>query len=144
MSRERNIESSRAFFEYANAGNFEAIDALHAPGYTTEYMPGLAGPLNEEQNRMMLQGWQMAFPDLKFEVTLEVADEKYVVTHWEGNGTHMGPIHTPSGGVIEPTGKKLHLVGSTTMEIEDGKHRRAWTFFDQASLLAQLGLMPGP
>jgi predicted ester cyclase len=144
MSKEKNLESSRAFYEHANARNFEAIDALHAPGYTTEYMPGMAGPLNEEQNRMMLQGWMMAFPDLQFEITLEVADEEHVVTHWVGSGTHTGPMHTPSGDVIEPTGKKLHLFGATTMEMQDGKHTKAWTFFDQASMLVQLGLMPGP
>jgi predicted ester cyclase len=143
MSKQENIESSRAFFEHANAGDLDAVDALHAPGFTTEYFPGMAGPLNEEENRMMLEGWMAACPDIKFEVTLEVADEEYVVSHWVGSGTHTGPMHTPSGAVIEPTGKRFQLVGSTTMEIEDGKHRRAWSFFDQASMLAQLGLMPG-
>jgi predicted ester cyclase len=144
MSKKENIESSRAFFQYANAGDLDAVDTLHAPGYTTEYFPGMAGPLDEEQNRMMLEGWMAACPDMRFEVTLEVADEDYVVSHWVGSGTHTGPLHTPDGGVIEPTGKRFQLVGSTTMEIQDGKHKRAWTFFDQASMLAQLGLMPGP
>jgi predicted ester cyclase len=144
MSKQENIESSRAFFENFNARNMQAIDALHAPGYTTAYFPGMAEPLNEEQNRMMLQGWWVACPDIRFEITLEVADEEHVVTHWVGSGTHTGPLHTASGPVIEPTGKRLQLAGSTTMEIQDGKHKQAWTFFDQASMLAQLGLMPGP
>ncbi len=144
MSKKENIESARAFFEYSNAQDLDAIDALHAPGYTTAYFPGMAEPLNEEQNRMMLQGWMAACPDLRFEVTLAVADDEHVVTHWVGGGTQTGPMHTPSGAVIEPTGKKFQLVGSTTIEFQDGKHRKAWTFFDQASMLAQLGLMPGP
>ena len=144
MSKKVNLESSRAFFEHYNAGNFEAIDALHAPGYATMYAPGATGPLNEEQNRMMLQGWQMACPDLRFEVTLEVAGEEHVVSHWVCSGTHTGPMPTASGAVIEPTGKSFQVVGSTTMEMQDGKHTKAWTFFDQASMLAQLGLMPGP
>jgi predicted ester cyclase len=144
MSKKENLESSRAFFKHASERDLDAIDALHAPGYTTAYFPGMAGPLDEEQNRMMLQGWLEACPDMSFEITLEVADERHVVTHWVSHGTHTGPMHTASGDVIEPTGKKFQLVGSTTMEIEDGKHKQAWTFFDQASMLAQLGLMPGP
>jgi predicted ester cyclase len=144
MSKKENIESSRAFFDNFNARNMQAIDALHAPGYTTAYFPGMAEPLNEEQNRMMLQGWWVACPDIRFEIQLEVADEEHVVTHWVGSGTHTGPLHTASGAVIEPTGKRLQMAGSTTMEIQDGKHKKAWTFFDQASLLAQLGLLPGP
>lgn len=143
MSKKENIQSARAFFEHANAGDLDAIDALHAPGYTTAYFPGMAEPLNEEQNRMMLQGWMAACPDMRFEVTLEVAGEDHVVTHWVGGGTHTGPMYTPSGAVIEPTGKKFQLVGCTTIEFENGKHKTAWTFFDQASMLAQLGLMPG-
>ena len=144
MSKKENIESSRAFFENINARDMEAIDALHAPGYTTEYFPGMAEPLNEEQNRMMLQGWLAACPDMRFEVILEVAGEEHVVTHWVGSGTHTGPMYTASGAVLEPTGKRFQLAGSTTMQIENGKHKKAWTFFDQASMLAQLGLMPGP
>ena len=144
MSKKENIESARAFFENFNARDMEAIDAQHAPGYTTVYAPGMAEPLNEEQNRMMLQAYATAFPDIKFEITLEVADDKYVVTHWVGRGTHTGPLPTGSGAVIEPTGRRVELAGSTTMEIEDGKHKQAWLFFDQASMLAQLGLMPGP
>jgi predicted ester cyclase len=143
MSKQQNIESSRAFFEYLNARNLSAIDAQHAPGYTTVYAPGAIAPLSEEQNRMMLQGWLTAIPDIKFEITMEVADEEHVVTHWVASGTHTGPLYTPTG-VIEPTGKGSQVVGCTTIEIQDGKHKRAWVFFDQASMLAQLGLMPSP
>jgi steroid delta-isomerase-like uncharacterized protein len=144
MSKQENIESSRAFFDAYNAGNMQAIDALHAPGFTTTYAPGFPGPLNEEQNRMMLEGMRMAFPDTSFEITLEVADEEYVVTHWLMTGTHTGPLYAASGAVIQPTGKRVQLPGVTTMEIRDGKHTQAWVFYDQASLLAQLGLLPTP
>ncbi len=96
MAKKENIESARALFEYCNAQDLEAIDALHAPGYTTAYFPGMAEPLNAEQNRMMLQGWFLACPDMSFEVTLQVAGDEHVVTHWVGGGTQTGPMHTPS------------------------------------------------
>jgi predicted ester cyclase len=143
MSEKENIQSAQAFFDHFNARNMQAIDAQHAPGYTTAYAPGAAGPLNEEQNRMVLQGFWTAFPDLNLEVTLQVANDQYVVSHWLASGTHTGPLYTASGGKIEPTGKKAVLAGSTTIEIQDGKHKQSWMFYDQASLLAQLGLLPG-
>jgi predicted ester cyclase len=144
MSQEENIQSARAFFEHFNARNMPAIDAQHVPGYATEYAPGAPGLLNEEQNRMVLQGFWAAFPDIRLEITLQVANDQYVVSHWLASGTHTGPLHTASGGRIEPTGKQVKLAGSTTMEIQDGKHKRSWMFYDQASLLAQLGLLPSP
>jgi predicted ester cyclase len=45
---------------------------------------------------------------------------------------------------IDPaTGKKLVLKGGSTFELRDGKLTREWGFFDNASIMAQLGLMPG-
>lgn len=142
MSEKENIESARLFFDHFNARNMQAIDALHAPGFTTTHAPGAAGPLTEEQNRMMLQGMWLAFPDMKLEVSLQVFQEPYVVLHWLATGTHTGPLLTASGAEIPPTGKAVQLAGSTTMEIEDGKHKQAWMFYDQAGMLAQLGLLP--
>jgi predicted ester cyclase len=142
MSVQENLESSRAFFKHFNAHDLPAINALHAEGYVSEYMPGAPGPLNEEQNGMLLQGFWTAFPDLSTDVTLEIVQGDYVVSHWVMVGTHTRPLHTPSGGAIQPTGAKIRLTGSTTMEMVDGKHKRAWAFYDQAALLGPLGLLP--
>ena len=99
--------------------------------------------MNAEQNRMYTQNFLTAFPGSKFEVLHTIAQGDYVVVNWKaGGGAHTGPLHTPSGCTIPPTGKTATVVGSTTSQIKNGKITRSWTFWDMTSLLGQLGLMP--
>ena len=105
--------------------------------------PGAPGPMNTEQNRMYSQNFKTAFPGAKFEILLTIAHGDYVVTHWKASGgTHSGPLQTPSGASIPPTGKSAIVMGSTTAQLKDGKIIHSWTFWDMASLLGQLGLLP--
>lgn len=67
----------------------------------------------------------------------------YVVTNWKvGGGAHTGPLRSPCGSIIPPTGKTATLVGSTTAQVKKGKLTHTWTFWDMTSLLGQLGLLP--
>ncbi|MDQ3250019.1 MAG: ester cyclase [Chloroflexota bacterium] len=43
---------------------------------------------------------------------------------------------------MPPTGKTVTVVGSSTAQFKNGKIIRGWTFWDRASLLGQLGLLP--
>ncbi len=142
MSEQENIKIAQAFFDNFNAHDLGAIEQLQADDFKAGYAAGAAGPMSKEQNRMYLQNFLTAFPDIHFEVTLSVAQGDYVVLHWIGTGTHTGPLGTLSGGAIEPTGNKATVPGSTTTEIKNGKHARSWTFWDMAGLLGQLGLLP--
>jgi predicted ester cyclase len=143
MSVQENIQSAKDYYAYFNARDMDGINAQHAEDMQLVYSPGQAGPLNEQQSEMMTRGLWAAFPDLQFEITLQVAQGDYVVTHWTATGTHAGPLALPSGQAIEPTGKEVTVQGCTTMEIVDGKHKRAWNHYDQVAMLGQLGLLPG-
>ncbi len=84
-----------------------------------------------------------SFPGTKFEVLHTIAQGDYVVTNWKASGgTHSGPLLTPSGGTVPPTGKSATIMGSTTAQLKNGKVIHSWTFWDMASLLGQLGLLP--
>jgi predicted ester cyclase len=142
MSEQENIKAAHAFFDAWNAGDLSKADTFEADGFMAEG-PGAAGPMNREQNRMYLQNFLTAFPGSKFEVLLTLTQGDYVVTHWKvSGGAHSGPLHTPSGGVIPPTGKTAIVVGSTTSLVKNNKVTHSWTFWDMASLLGQLGLLP--
>ena len=141
MSEQENVKLAQSFFQDWKDHALGRNDHLLADGYTV-YAPGSSGPQNREQARAYNQGFLDAFPDSRFEVTLTIAHGDYVVTHWTISGTHSGPLRTPSGNAIPPTGKKATVTGSTTVEIKNGKAARAWTFWDMAGLLIQLGLMP--
>ena len=141
MSEQENIKAALAFFEAWNAGDLSRVDPYQADGYMDE-APGAAGPMNKQQDRMYLQNFLTAFPGSKFEVLLTITQGDYVVTHWKVVGTHAGPLQSPSGAVIPPTGKSVTLMGSTTSQVKNGKVTRSWAFWDLSSLLGQMGLLP--
>ncbi len=142
MSEQENIKAAHAFYDAWNAGDLSKADVYSAPDFVAEG-PGASGPMTNEQNRVYLQNFLTAFPGAKFEVLLTIAHGDYVVTHWKvSGGTHSGPLLTPSGGSIPPTGKSAVVTGSTTTQLKDGKIIHSWTFWDMASLLGQLGLLP--
>ena len=141
MSEQENIKVMQASFDALNAHDLDRWSQFQSGDYMAE-APGATGSMNQEQTRMLNQGFFTAFPDLHFELTRTIAQGDFVVTHWKATGTHTGPMRTPSGGSIPPTGKKGMVTGSTTAEIKNGKVTRAWTFWDMASLLGQLGLLP--
>ncbi len=142
MSEQENIKIAQSFFHSFNAHDLDAIDQSRANDFKDEYAVGAVGPMNKEQTRMYEANFMTAFPDIHFEVTLSVAQGDYVVMHWIATGTHTGPLGTPSGGTIEPTGKQATVPGSTTTEIKNARQTRSWTFWDMAGLLGQLGLLP--
>ena len=142
MSEQENIKAAHSFFEAWNAGDLSKTVPYEAGDFMAE-APGAAAPMNAEQNRMYLQSFLTAFPQTKFEVLLTIAQGDYVVVHWKaGGGAHTGPLRTPSGGTIPPTGKSATVMGSTTSQMKNGKMTHTWTFWDMASLLGQLGLLP--
>ncbi len=142
MSEQENIKAAHAFFDAWNAGDLSKSDPYEADDFLAEG-PGATGPMNKEQNRMYLQNFLTAFPGSKFEALLTVAQGDYVVVHWKvSGGAHTGPLRSPSGGVIPPTGKTATVVGSSTSQVKNGKITHSWAFWDMMSLLGQLGLLP--
>jgi len=143
MPEQENIQAARAFFDAWNAGDLSKGDEYNAPGFMAEG-PGLSGPVTAEQSRAYYQNFLTAFPGAKFEILFTVAQGDYVVMHWKvSGGTHSAPLLTPSGGSIPPTGKTAVVTGSTTTQLnKDGKIVHSWAFWDMASLLGQLGLLP--
>ncbi len=141
MSKQENVKIAQMFIDNFNAHEPERNDAFVTDDYQAEG-PGAAGPMTREQINMQNRGFLTAFPDLHFEVKLTLSQGDYVVVHWVGTGTHTGPLPTPSGGAIPPTGKKVTVPGSSTYQVREGKVARAWSFWDMSSLLGQLGLLP--
>ncbi len=141
MSEQDNVKAAHAFFDAWNAGDLSQTAAFEAADFMAE-APGAPGPMNAEQNRMFNQIFLTAFPGSKFEVTRTIMGGEYVITHWKASGRHNGPLQTPSGGSIPPTGKPVTVVGSTTYQVSNGKITHSWAFWDMSSMLMQLGLLP--
>ena len=88
-----------------------------------------------------LQGWKKAMPDVKGTVTNSFASGHTANLEVTWQGTHTGPLQTPSG-VVEATGKKQTTRSSFLMNIEGGKIGESKNYFDMLSFLNQLGVLP--
>ncbi len=140
MSEQDNVKVVRAFWDALNAHNLDKLEQFYGAGFQADD-PGAPG-MTKEQHRAFLQGMFTAFPDLKFTIEQTIASGDTVVTNWTAAGTHTGPMLTPSGQTIPPTGKKGIVPGSDTMEVKGGKVTRVRASWDRVDLLGQLGLLP--
>ena len=142
MSEEDNVKIARSVFDGYNARDKDKWAQLQSDDFQQVYAPCTPGPTNKDAAWAYVQGFMTAFPDLHFDVMHTVAQDESVVLMWTGTGTHTGPLTTPTGNKIPPTGKKATVPGSSAFEIKNGKITRAWVYWDMVTLLGQLGLMP--
>jgi predicted ester cyclase len=85
-----------------------------------------------------------AFPDIHFEVLHVLAEGDHVLLHWAASGTHAERLATLTGETIPPTRRRVRVSGAWLAEVRDGKIVRQWGYWDQLSLLAQLGITDQP
>jgi len=140
MLKEENIKVVQTFWDRLNAHQVEFANELRADDGYEAYV-AVGQPMNKEQDYQFDLIFEKAFPDIQFEIVHMIADGDLVVTNWIVSGTHTGVLAMPGAPEIPPTGKKGNLMGSTTLEIKDGKMQRGWASFDNLQLMGQLGLM---
>jgi steroid delta-isomerase-like uncharacterized protein len=91
--------------------------------------------------REYLDNWTTAMPDCKVEISNVIVGEEWTVVEFIGRGTHTGPLAGPTGP-IPATQKKVELKCCEVLRIKDGQIALAHTYFDAATMMRQLGLMP--
>ena len=87
------------------------------------------------------QMWADGFPDgrVKIDKLIEAGDQ--IVVEFTGQGTHTGALRAP-GGDIPATGRSVTLQLCDVIQFRDSKIKSVHSYFDSASLLMQLGVMP--
>jgi hypothetical protein len=60
-----------------------------------------------------------------------------VVSDWQAEGTHQGPIMN-----IPPTGRRVQVRGVSILEVKDGLIVRGQYIWDLAGMLRHMGLLP--
>ena len=121
----------------------ESMVAAPSRGYIAEH-PGVSVPLNKTKSVGYYQRFVTAFPDIHFEVLHVLAEGDLVLIHWSGSGTHAERLATVTGETIPPTRRRMRVSGALLTEVRDGKVVRLWGYFDQLSVLAQLGISEQP
>jgi steroid delta-isomerase-like uncharacterized protein len=125
----------RRFYEEAwDQGKLDVIDDVFANDYVRHDLrptQALSGP--EGQKRITAE-FRAAFPDLRFEVEILIAEDEFVAARWTATGTHSG-----RWGAVEPTGRRATLSGVNVFRFEQGKVSELWNHRDDLGLMEQLG-----
>jgi len=93
--------------------------------------------------RQFLQVWDGAFPEGRIDVSSVKTGEGFAVVEFVGRGTNSGSLKTPAGD-LPPTNRSVELRFCDVIEVSDGRISGGRTYWDMASLMAQLGMMPEP
>jgi len=102
---------------------------------TGQNLQGVAGYLE------FVNGWASTFSDSRVDIQNVIASNGQVVSEAVFRGTHDGTLMTPMGP-IPATGKSVALPICDIFQLADGKISGAKVYFDLATMLGQLGLMP--
>jgi steroid delta-isomerase-like uncharacterized protein len=74
-----------------------------------------------------------AFPDLRNEIELILAEDDLVAAHQRWRGTHEGEFLG-----VEATGGQIEFTSTAVLRIRDSLISRAWDEMDSAAILEQL------
>ncbi len=92
----------------------------------------------KDELRRFVNGAFAAVPDFTYGVTRRFATRQWVAIEWVMSGTHKGDF--PG---IPATGKRFSSVrGTSILELEAGKIRRESDYWDAATFMRQVGLLP--
>ena len=141
-----SAEESRAIFhriieELWNQQKLDVCDELFAADSDSPSAPGL--PPGPEGVKMIAGMFLAAFPDLKVDIEIEIAEGDMVGGRLRQRGTHTGPMVSPTG-TIPATGKPVNFTEVAMMRIADGKVTKSWYWTDMIGLLTQIGVIGGP
>ena len=136
-----NVETHRAGHEAFNQRDFVTMTKLYADRIIwTDHAQGRTFGTPQRFRDDFLAGWVEASPDIKITSPCYIDAGQTVVCTFTVVGTHDGPL-----GPFPATGNEFTLSLCEMWRFDSGGQVVGGDlYYDQVSLLAQLGLMPQP
>ena len=128
---------------YWNAGDRDAWAALYAEDVVYESPEASASQGYVICRKKYFDALITAAPDRVSRDVILFADGEHVVEQARYVGTHTGPLRSPDGMEVPPTGKHFDFPFVGIFRVEGRKITTIRILYDQIELLMQLGLMPG-
>ncbi len=137
MSQPNKETLRRIPLEAIKEGKVEIVDEVLAADFVEHgsLPPGL--PQGREGLKALIVGLRAAFPDFRYSVLHEIAEDDMVVQHMRASGTMKGEY-----AGMKPTGKSATWDEVHIVRMKDGKAVEHWAVVDQLGMLQQLGLAP--
>jgi steroid delta-isomerase-like uncharacterized protein len=135
-STERNKTLVRAWLDAWNTGDLDAAAALLDEGFVRHdaNIPDVVGP---EAQRQFISAVLVAFPDMRFEDQLVIAEGDMVMSRLRGQGTQQGEFMG-----IPPSGRAVDFLAVETYRLSEDKIAEQWVLMDALGLFQQLGAIP--
>ena len=136
-----NLETYRAGHEAFNQRDFDAMVKHYADSISwTDRARGLTFRTPQEFKHVFLAGWVQSSPDIRITDRSYIDAGQTVVCTFTVVGTHDGPL-----GPFPATSKPFALPLCEMWHFDaSGRVVGGGLYYDQVSLLMQLGLMPQP
>ncbi len=137
MAEQENMEVIQELLEGWNTHDLERIVALVDEGAFWE-SDTLPEPVRGRE--AIQQGFQMyltAFPDVHFNTEQMIASGDYVVGRMLITGTHQGELRG-----IQPTNRKVEFHDCIVWEVRNGKITYIQDYWNTATMLSQMGVLP--
>jgi len=134
------IDMEKLFRETEEAlasGNLEKLESLSADDCVYEDVARGVVRKGKKEISEYLRGLFVGFPDVKFETKCVFFSNNRVCWEWGMTGTHLGDL-----GPLPATHRTISVRGVTVEEVRGDKKSRISDYYDEATLLRQLGVIP--
>jgi len=128
---------ARRYFGAVARHDLDDAMACWAPGGIDHLAP--VGELRvPEELRAYFEELFAAMPDFEYEVTNLIEQGDEVAVHWRATGHFTG---RPYAG-IRANGSPIHTEGADLIKVENGLIRRLDSYWDDAAIARQIGVLP--
>lgn len=146
------LQVAKAPVEAYNDKNWHRLRSVVTPDFVYEEVATQRRLEGVDAVFACWQGWAQAFPDSRATFNEEfvsngivssgiVSGTGIVVLEVTWSGTHTGLLDLP-GGPVAPTNRAIRLQGCQVIGLRNGKAQSIRHYFDLATLLQQLGMLP--
>ena len=140
-SLETPLQAAKAPVEAYNDKNWQRLRSVVTPDFVYEEVATQRRLEGIDAVIACWQSWAKAFPDSRAVVDEAFVSERAVVLELTWCGTHTGLLDLP-GGPVAPTNRPIRLQGCQVLALRNGKAQSIRHYFDIATLLQQLGMLP--
>jgi predicted ester cyclase len=143
---EDKVAFYRACFDHLNAKAWDKFGGCYADNVVSEQVDtGMPAANGRDAAVANVKAFTEAFPDLKVQPTLILANGNKLASITTVTGTHTAALKGPMGE-IPASDKKIGMNQLHIVEVDPaaGGAVKEWLFYDSGTMMGQIGLNPMP
>ena len=134
-----NVERHQQAHALFNSRDFEGVREMVSPDLTYEDRPRAVSMKNADEFIAWLGEWATALSNARVTQADYIDGGDWSIARFRGQGVNDGTM-----GEMPATGGTMDMMFCEIMHWTDGKADRAEIYYDQATMLTQLGVMQAP